>query len=33
VLIVWHTEREDVIRIVGAREATPGERRIYESGE
>ena len=33
VLIVWHTEREEVIRIVGAREATPRERRIYESGE
>ena len=33
VLIVWHTEREDVIRIIGAREATTHERRIYESGE
>ena len=33
VVIVWHTEREDVIRIIGAREATPRERRIYESGE
>ena len=33
VLIVWHTEREERIRIVGAREATPHERRIYESGE
>jgi uncharacterized DUF497 family protein len=33
VLIVWHTDREDVIRIIGAREATPQERRIYESGE
>lgn len=33
VLIVWHTDREDVIRIIGAREATPHERRIYESGE
>jgi uncharacterized protein len=33
VLIVWHTERKDVIRIIGAREATPRERRIYESGE
>ena len=32
-LIVWHTEAEDVIRIIGAREATPRERRIYESGE
>ena len=33
VLIVWHTEGDDVIRIIGAREATPRERRIYESGE
>jgi uncharacterized DUF497 family protein len=33
VVIVWHTDREDVIRIIGAREATPHERRIYESGE
>ena len=32
-LIVWHTDREEVIRIIGAREATPRERRIYESGE
>ncbi len=32
-LIVWHTEEEDVIRIIGAREATPRERRMYESGE
>ncbi len=32
-IIVWHTEEEDVIRIIGAREATPHERRIYESGE
>ncbi len=33
VLIVWHTEGEDMIRIIGAREATPRERRTYESGE
>ena len=33
VVIVWHTEREEVIWIIGAREATPRERRIYESGE
>ena len=32
-IIVWHTEEEDVIRIIGAREATSRERRIYESGE
>lgn len=33
VLVVWHTDREDVIRIIGGREAMPRERRIYESGE
>ena len=33
VLIVWHTGHEDVIRIIGAREATPRERRIYEAEE
>jgi uncharacterized protein len=33
VVIVWHAEGEDVIRIIGTREATPHERRIYESGE
>jgi len=33
VVIVWHTERGDIIRIVGAREAAPHERRTYESGE
>jgi uncharacterized protein len=33
VVIVWHTGRADVIRIIGAREATPRERRTYESGE
>ena len=33
VLIVWHTERGDAIRIIGARDATTRERRIYESGE
>jgi uncharacterized protein len=33
VVIVWHTEREDVVRIIGAREATSRERRTYESGE
>ena len=32
-LIVWHTEEDDMIRIIGAREVTPYERRIYESGE
>ena len=33
IVIVWHTEREDVVRIIGAREATSHERRTYESGE
>jgi hypothetical protein len=33
VLIVWHTERGEKTRIIGAREATPHEGRIYESGE
>lgn len=32
-LIVWHTEEDDMIRIIGAREVTPHERRTYESGE
>ena len=32
-VIVWHTEGDDTIRIIGAREATPHERRTYESGE
>ncbi|MGE0682473.1 MAG: BrnT family toxin [Candidatus Binatia bacterium] len=32
-IIVWHTEEDDMIRIIGAREVTPHERRIYESGE
>jgi uncharacterized DUF497 family protein len=33
VVIIWHTEGDDAIRIIGAREATPRERRTYESGE
>jgi hypothetical protein len=33
VLIVWHTERNDAVRLIGAREATARERRTYESGE
>jgi hypothetical protein len=33
VVIVWHTERDEAIRIIGAREATPHERRTYESAE
>lgn len=33
VVICWHTEADDTIRIIGARIASPRERRIYESGE
>ena len=33
VIVVWHTNRGAVIRIIGARQATSQERRIYESGE
>lgn len=33
VVIVWHFDRREAIRIIGAREATPRERRTYESGE
>ena len=31
-LVIAHTERGDTIRIVSARRATRGERRIYEEG-
>jgi len=31
-LLVAHAERGDTIRIVSARSATPGERKIYEEG-
>jgi uncharacterized DUF497 family protein len=30
VLVVWHADRGDVVRIIGARRATPHERRDYE---
>lgn len=30
-LVVWHTDRDDRIRIIGAREATTHERRSYEA--
>jgi uncharacterized DUF497 family protein len=33
VVIVWHTDRGDSTRIIGARQATASERRTYESGE
>lgn len=32
VLILSHTDREDKIRIISAREATRRERRLYEEG-
>lgn len=32
-LVVWYTEHKEVIRIIGAREATRFERRTYEQGE
>jgi uncharacterized DUF497 family protein len=31
-LVVAHTERGDTIRIISARPATAGERKIYEEG-
>ena len=31
-LVVAHTERGDIIRIISARLATSGERKIYEEG-
>jgi hypothetical protein len=30
--VVAHTDREDAIRIISAREATTGERKLYEEG-
>ena len=32
-VIVWHTNRDEAVRIIGARLATSAERRTYESGE
>ncbi|HXH82371.1 MAG TPA: BrnT family toxin [Candidatus Tectomicrobia bacterium] len=29
---VWHTDRRTSVRLIGARPATPAERRKYESG-
>lgn len=31
-LVVAHTERGDIIRIISARTTTPAERKIYEEG-
>jgi len=33
IVAVWHTNRGDSVRVIGARPATPQERRDYESGE
>ena len=30
ILLVWYTEREPNIRIIGSRKATPSQRRQYE---
>lgn len=32
-LMIAHTEREEVIRIISARKATKNERRVYEEAE
>lgn len=32
-IVVWHTDRVESVRLIGARLATPSERRKYESGE
>ena len=31
-LVVAHTDRDDTIRIISCRQATPGERKLYEEG-
>jgi uncharacterized DUF497 family protein len=33
VLLVWYTELEENIRIIGCRRATPSERKTYEERE
>ena len=33
VLVVWYTERQQNIRIIGCRKATPSERMTYEKRE
>ena len=30
-IVVWHAERDDRVRIIGARRATPREQTVYES--
>jgi uncharacterized DUF497 family protein len=32
-IVVWHTDHGDSLRLIGARLATPSERRKYESGQ
>ena len=32
-ILIWHTDCGDSVRLIGARPATPSERRAYESGE
>ncbi|SLM28801.1 conserved hypothetical protein [Desulfamplus magnetovallimortis] len=32
-LMIAHTEREEIIRIISARKATKNERRVYEEAE
>ena len=31
-LAIAHTDRDDIIRIISARPATPSERKVYEEG-
>ena len=31
-LFISYTEREDTVRLIGARKATPSERELYEEG-
>ena len=33
IVIVWHTNQGESVRLIGARPATPQERRVYEYGE
>jgi len=33
IVMVWHTNRGDAVRLIGARPATRQERRVYEFGE
>lgn len=33
ILVIAHTEKQEIIRIISARPVTPRERRFYEEGE